>query len=257
MSAMPITIKLGGVAGAHGAALEILAERAVPGWVIVHGGGNEVGDWSQRLGIEPRAVDGLRVTDPVTLEIAIAVLRGLVNARLVAALVARGVPAIGLCGADGDLLRAERFDERLGEVGRIGSVNTALLEDLAAAGQVPIVAPIARGTGVDLLNVNADEVAGAIAAARGGRILLLTDVEGVRRGGELLPTLDADDVEAIVADGTASGGMVPKLRAAVTAARSGCTVSITDGTDPDAVRRALDGTTNGTTVTAASAAGIG
>jgi acetylglutamate kinase len=252
-----LTIKLGGIAGAHAASLDVLIERAAPGWVIVHGGGNEVGDWSRRLGHEPETIDGLRVTDPATLQIAVAVLRGLVNARLVAAFAAGGASAIGLSGADASLLRAERFDARLGEVGRVVGVNAELLATLTAAGHVPIVAPIARGTGAELLNVNADEVAGAIAAARGGRLILMTDVPGVQRGGELVERIQAIEIEALLADGTAHGGMVPKLRAALAAATAGCDVSIVDGTDPAAVRAALDGTATGTTVTAASAAGIG
>jgi acetylglutamate kinase len=251
-----LTIKIGGVAGAHADALSVLIEAAAPGWVIVHGGGNEVGDWSRRLGHEPATVDGLRVTDAATLDVAVAVLRGLVNARLVARFVAAGVSAIGLGGADGDLLVAERFDARLGEVGRISRVNTALLEALAGDGHVPIVAPIARGAGDELLNVNADEAAGAIAAARGARLLLLTDVPGVQRRGELMESLTADEAEKLIADGTAQGGMVPKLRAALVAARAGCDVAIVNGTDPGAVRAALGGTPTGTTVGAASAARI-
>ena len=257
MSATALTIKLGGTAGAHAASLDLLVERAEPRWVIVHGGGAEVGDWSRRLGVEPRTVDGLRVTDPITLEIAVAVLRGIVNARLVATFVAAGVAAIGLCGADGDLLGAERFDPRLGEVGRINRVNEALLATLARDGQVPVVAPIARGGGSELLNVNADEVAGAIAASRGGRLLLLTDVPGVLRDGQPLATLTADEAEGMLADDSASGGMRPKLRAAVAAARAGCAVAIVDGTNPAAVGAALDGMTTGTAVTAAAAARIG
>jgi acetylglutamate kinase len=257
MSASALTVKLGGTAGAHAASREVLVERAESGWVIVHGGGAEVGEWSRRLGLEPATRDGLRVTDPETLEIAVAVLRGVVNARLVATFVAAGVAAIGLCGVDGDLLGAERFDPRLGEVGRISRVNGALLGALAAAGQLPVVAPIARGEGAELLNVNADEVAGAIAAARGGRLLLLTDVSGVLRDGEPVTTLTVDEAEGMLADETASGGMRPKLRAAVTAARAGCRVAIVDGRSPDAVRAALDGASTGTTVTAAAAARIG
>lgn len=256
MSEPRLTIKLGGVAGAHAASLDALIERAAPGWVIVHGGGNEVGDWSRRLGHEPATIDGLRVTHPATLQIAVAVLRGLVNARLVAAFAAGGTSAVGLGGADGNLLTAERFDARLGEVGRVVGVNTELLATLSAAGHVPIVAPIGRA-GADLLNVNADEVAGAIAAARGGRLILMTDVPGVLRGGELVQALEASEVETLLADGTAHGGMVPKLRAALAAASAGCAVAIVDGTDPAAVLAALDGTATGTTVTATSRAGIG
>ncbi|HEX7195422.1 MAG TPA: acetylglutamate kinase [Candidatus Limnocylindria bacterium] len=252
-----LTIKLGGTAGAHAASLAVLVERAAPGWVIVHGGGVEVADWSRRLGIEPSTFDGLRVTDTATLDIAVAVLRGLVNTRLVAAFASAGIPAIGLGGADGELLRAERFEPRLGEVGRVTRVNGALLAALGAAGQVPIVAPIALGPGGELLNVNADEVAGAIAAERGGHLILLTDVPGVLRDGAPVDSLSAEDAAAMLADESASGGMRPKLRAAVAAAHAGCSVAIVDGTDPAAVRAALDGVKTGTSVTAAPAAGIG
>ena len=257
MTDVPLTLKVGGAAGGHAAAMAVLVKYAVPGWVVVHGGGDEVATWSRRLDLEPRTVDGLRVTDPATLEVAIAVLRGLVNARLVTMLTAAGVSAIGLGGSDGDLLRAERFDPRLGAVGRIRRVNGALLRDLADAGHVPVVAPIARGDGDELLNVNADEAAAAIAAERGGRLLMLTDVAGVRRGSDLVATLDTDEAERMLADGTAYGGMIPKLRAAIAAARRGCAVQIVDGRDPAAVTAALDGTTTGTTVSAASAAHLG
>jgi acetylglutamate kinase len=251
VSDVPLTIKIGGIAGAHAQSLAVLTERAEPGWVVVHGGGNEVGDWSRRLGLEPTTVDGLRVTDPPTLEVAVAVLRGLANARLVATFAAAGVSAIGLAGPDGDLMLAERFDPRLGAVGRIGRVNGALLRELAASGHVPVVAPIARAADGELLNVNADEVAGAVAAERGGRLLLLTDVDAVERDGAQQQSLDAAQAEAMLADGSAHGGMVPKLRAAVMAARAGCSVTITNGTDPAAVAAALDGSSTGTTVTAA------
>ena len=257
MTAEPLTIKLGGVAGAHAGSLSVLASRAVPGWVIVHGGGNEVDGWSRRLGIEPATVDGLRVTDDATLDVAVAVLRGLVNARLVAAFTAAGVPAVGLSGADGDLLEAHAFDERLGNVGRVRGVHAEVLDTLAAAGHVSIVAPIARGQGPRLLNVNADEVAGAIAAARGGRLLLLTDVPGVERDGIATPSLTPEEAEAMLADGSAHGGMVPKLRAAIAAARAGASVAIVDGTDPTAVSAALDGSASGTMVTGAPTARVG
>lgn len=255
MSGTPLTIKIGGTAGAHAASLALLIERAEPGWVIVHGGGNEVADWSRRLGHEPATVDGLRVTDAATLDIAIAVLRGLVNARLVAAFSAAGVSAIGMSGADAGLLHAERFDARLGEVGRITAVNGALLEALGNAGHIVIVASLALGAAGGLLNVNADEVAGSIAVSRGGRLLLLTDVPGLQRDRHLVAALDVDEAEAALADGTARDGMLPKLRAAVTAARAGCAVAMVDGTDPDAVRAALDGRMTGTQISAPGSAG--
>jgi acetylglutamate kinase len=253
----PLTIKLGGVAGAHAASLSVLTSRAVPGWVIVHGGGNEVDDWSRRLGIEPATVEGLRVTDDAMLDVAVAVLRGLINARLVAAFRTAGVSAVGVSGADGALLEADAFDERLGNVGRVRGVDRRLLQTLAAAGHVPIVAPIGCGSGGQLLNVNADEVAGAIAAARGGRLLLLTDVAGVERGGRLMPSLTPGQAEEMLADGSAHGGMVPKLRASIAAAQAGASVTIVNGTDPAAVGAALDGAASGTVMNGAPAARVG
>ncbi|MGI8658681.1 MAG: acetylglutamate kinase [Candidatus Limnocylindria bacterium] len=257
MSTASVTVKLGGAAGREDTALAALAARAEPGWVVVHGGGAEIGAWTERFGLTSTTIDGLRVTDAATLDVAVAVLRGLVNARIVASLAVAGVSALGLSGVDGDLMRAERFDERLGSVGRVSSVNRSLLDEIIAGGRVPVVAPIARAENADLLNVNADEAAGAIAAARGGRLILMTDVPAVMRGSEPLAAIGIDEAEALLADDSASGGMRPKLRAAIVAARAGCLVQIVNGTDPGAVRAALDGETTGTTVTAARAAGIG
>lgn len=251
----PVTVKLGGQAGAHAAGVDVLAACAVPGWVVVHGGGAEVAAWSRRLGLEPSTIDGLRVTDDATLEVAVAILRGLVNARLVAALAAAGLRAAGLAGVDDDLLRADRFDERLGSVGRVRSVNVELLDRLAADGLVPVVAPIARGAEAELLNVNADEAAAAIAAARGGRLVLLTDVPGVRDRTGVVERLTADEATALLADGTAAGGMAPKLRAALGAATAGCEVTIADGTDASAVRAALEGRLIGTQIVGRRTAG--
>ncbi len=244
---MKLTVKLGGIAGAHAAGLAALVEAAAPDWVIVHGGGSEIATWSDRLGLQSRAVDGLRVTDAATLDVVTAVLRGLLNARLVAAFAATGKPAIGISGADGGLFSAIQ-DHRLGFVGHVTDVNVGLLERLCAEGLLPIVAPIAADAHGQLLNINADEAAAAVAAARGGRLLLLTDVAGVERNGRLIPTLDADDARGMLADGSASGGMRPKLRVAIAAAEAGCEVRILDGRSPHAVRAALSGVAVGTQI---------
>ncbi len=247
---MPLTIKLGGVAGAHAEGLQAVIEAATPGWVIVHGGGAEVADWSTRLGLEPRIADGLRVTDAPTLDVVLAVLRGLVNARLVAKLNAAGVRALGLSGADANLLAGEPADAALGFVGHVTRVDVSLLDELATAGLVPVIAPIAADADGQLRNVNADEAAGAIAAARGGELLLLTDVEAVERDGHAVSQLDLEAARQMLEDGSASGGMRPKLRAAIVAARAGCAVRIVDGRNPDAIRAALQGKAIGTEVTA-------
>ncbi len=244
----PLTIKLGGVAGAHASGLAALVEAARPGWVVVHGGGAEVADWSTRLGLTPQTVDGLRVTDAPTLEVVAAVLRGLVNARLVAAFTAAGRRAVGLSGVDARLLCIEPADEKLGYVGHATGADAVLLEQLAGDGLVPIVAPLAVDSSGQLRNVNADEAAGAIAAARGGRLLLLTDVEGVLRDGMLVSGLSLADARQMLADGSAAGGMRPKLRAAIAAAEAGCSVRILDGRSADAIGRALAGEPAGTAV---------
>jgi len=250
MSGRPVTIKIGGVAGQHADSLAWLARHAPPETVLVHGGGNEVAEWSRRLGLEPRTHEGLRVTDPDTLEVVVAVLAGLVNTRLVAALEADGRSAVGLTGADGALIQLRRRDPELGEVGEVVGADASLLEALVAAGRLPVVASIGFHEGA-LLNVNADEVAGAVAASRGGLLLLCTDVPGVQRDGRVLERLDATGAEAMLADGTASAGMRPKLRAALVAAAAGCEVRIVDGRSPSELERALKGGSAGTMVTAA------
>jgi acetylglutamate kinase len=243
-----VTVKIGGVAGQHADSLAWLARHAPAETVIVHGGGNEVAEWSRRLGLEPRTHDGLRVTDPDTLDVVVAVLAGLVNSRLVAALEAEGRSSVGLTGADGALLQLRRRNSELGEVGEVIGADATLLETLVASGRLPVVASIGLHEGA-LLNVNADEVAGAIAAARGGLLLLCTDVPGVQRDGQLLDELDAPTAEVMLEDGSASAGMRPKLRAALVAAEAGCDVRIVDGRSPSVLEEALRGGATGTVVT--------
>lgn len=249
MSGPPVTIKIGGVAGRHAASLEAIAALAPASSVVVHGGGSEVAEWSRRLGLEPHMHDGLRVTDPATLEVVVAVLGGLVNTRIVAALAAAGRPAVGLTGADGGVLRLGRREPALGEVGEVVAVDPSLLDTIIGVGSTPVVASVGACDGA-LLNVNADEVAGAIAAARGGLLLLCTDVAGVARDGQVLDRLDANGAEQMLADGSASAGMRPKLRAALVAAAAGCEVRIVDGRSASDLERALRGEPAGTMVTA-------
>lgn len=244
----PLTVKLGGIAGTHRASVEVIARDADPTCVVVHGGGPELADWLRRLGLEPRAHEGLRVTDPATLEVAVAVLAGLVNARLVAAFGAVGRPAVGLSGADADLLRLERAAPELGEVGRPVGAGIAILDLLTSAGLLPVVSSIGADGRGSLLNVNADEAAGAIAAARGGRLLLCSDVPGVVRHGTTLVELPPDEAAAMIDDGSASAGMVPKLRAAIAASSAGCEVQILDGRSPKALAAALAGEAAGTRI---------
>lgn len=193
--------------------------------VLVHGGGRAIATWQQRLGMEPVKVDGLRVTDANSLAVVEMVLTGQVNKRLVAALLAGGVQAVGLSGVDGGLLRCRQKQHPavdLGFVGEIVRVNVTLLEGLLAQGLTPVISPISlgeAGTGSErqVYNVNADEAAGAIAAALGAASLtFLSNVPGVLdRQGRPLPVLTPSDTTALIAQGIIEGGMVPKVNAAL------------------------------------------
>lgn len=191
--------------------------------VLVHGGGGEVSALQARLGLVPRWRDGLRVTDEETLDAVSMVLSGLVNKRVVSALVGAGVRAAGLSGEDDGLLRAEPV--RGGELGRTGAVvavSPALLLLLLGAGITPVVSPLSRGPEGGALNVNADDAAVAIAAALSARrLLFVSDVPGVRLEGGVATELGAGAVDAAIEAGAVAGGMVPKLRAASRAAAAG------------------------------------
>ena len=245
----PAIIKLGGetLADQH-ATLEGVAERARrQPLVIVHGGGKRLTTWLDRLAVESRFEDGRRVTDDETLSVAVAVLRGLVNAELVASLRRLGSPAVGLSGADGGLIRAERVPA-LGRVGRVIGAAPELVERLLDGGFVPVVAPIALDEQGELCNINADEVAAGLAAALGGRLLLLSDTDGVKDAdGRTITRLDGPAIEALIAAGTISGGMIPKVRGALDVlAAGGREVVIADGRGRDAIARALDDPSYGT-----------
>lgn len=254
----PIVVKLGGsTLGAHDTSLRDIAaaRKAGRAIVVVHGGGAAVSEWLGRLGVQATFVRGLRVTDAATLDVVVAVLGGLVNKRLVAELAALGAPATGLSGADGLLLQAKTYDADLGFVGRVERVNPYPVEELLRLGHLPVIAPIgidATATPPQLLNLNADTAAGAIAAALGAeRLVFLTDVEGVLDETKFLVSrLTADEARAMIDRGVAGGGMIPKLEAAIDAAAAGCATRIVDGTSAGALARALADEDAGTTITA-------
>ncbi len=196
--------------------------RPVP--VLVHGGGKEIGLIQKALGGEPRFVAGLRVTDESALRAAEMVLCGLVSTRLVAALIAAGADAIGISGADRGLIRAEQAQHPAGDLGRVGrpvAVRAEVLHDLLAQGVVPVIAPISLGP-AGTYNVNADEAAGAIAGALpNAQVVFVTNVPGVLVSGEVAPRLSVHQINELIDDGTISGGMIPKVRAALTALDAG------------------------------------
>jgi acetylglutamate kinase len=251
-----VVVKVGGsTLGSHDTALEDIASLHAEGrrLIVVHGGGSAATEWLKTHGVASEFVDGLRVTGADAIDVVVAVFAGLVNKQLVAELRALGAPAFGLCGVDGGVLETRQLDSRLGFVGEVARVETGPVEALLAAGYLPVVAPVGywREQPRRLMNVNADTVAGEIAAACGAASLVfLTDVAHVRDGdGARIEALEPAEIEQLIESGVASGGMIPKLRAGATAARSGVVCSIVDGREARALRRALTGAAAGTVVT--------
>ena len=188
--------------------------------VIVHGGGGAIADMQARLGLEVVKVDGLRVTDAETLDISQMILSGRVNKAIVAALLSAGVDAAGISGVDGGLLRCvkkEHPQADLGYVGEIVEVQPAIVEALITRGLTPVVSPISLGADGQVYNVNADEAAGALAAALKAKMLsFISDVPAVfGRDEEPLSALTSSQTEMLIRNGVIDGGMVPKVRAAL------------------------------------------
>ena len=194
--------------------------------VVVHGGGPQIGAMMTRLGKEPEFRNGLRVTDAETLEIARMVLVGKVNREIVSAVNVHGPLAVGLSGEDANLIIASARDDELGFVGDVEVVDPSLLERLLAQGLIPVVATIASDERGQAYNINADTVAGAIAASlKAEKLVYLTDVEGLRADPEepttLMHTVTAADLDAMVRSGSVRAGMVPKVEACARAVRAG------------------------------------
>jgi acetylglutamate kinase len=255
-----VVVKLGGttIADQRQVLEEVAAVARRRPVVLVHGGGKRISEWLDRLGVPSRFEGGLRVTDAASLEVAAAVLRGVVNSELVSALRDLGVDAVGLSGVDGGLLVAERVPN-LGLVAHVVGLRRDLLDAILVTGQVAVVAPLARDEQGIVCNVNADDAAGGIAAGLGARqLVLLTDVDGIRdASGQRIDAIGAADAEALIASGVIEGGMVPKVRAALTALTyPGTEAVIADSAAPKALERALADPTFGTRVTA-SPAGVG
>jgi acetylglutamate kinase len=251
----PLVLKLGGKSlEAPGATRQLALElsRVSGGRVVVHGGGAEASAWCARLGIEQRFHDGLRVTDAATLDVVTAVLGGLANKRLVAELRAAGVDAVGLSALDGGILEvAPHADSAvLGAVGQVHGAEPALLELLLAQGRVPVLASIGACDGA-LLNLNADDVAGAVAGAlRARALVLLSDVAGLMLDGALVSHMTLAELRAALDHQDVTGGMRPKLRAAETALELGCPrVTITSWAGKGTLAALIAGQQAGTTIT--------
>ncbi|MBI4234271.1 MAG: acetylglutamate kinase [Chloroflexi bacterium] len=255
----PIVIKIGGSTLGNAdttlADVVTLQQRGtIP--VVVHGGGKVISQWMERTGALPRFVRGLRVTDAPTLEVVVAVLTGLVNKQLVAAIQALGGRAVGLSGVDGGVLQARVLDPELGFVGEVTQVQAGPILELVRSGYIPVVAPVgigcAEGTGpvATLLNINGDTAAGELAAAlRARSLVFLTDVEGVMDSSRrVIPRLTAEQARALVAGGVVVGGMIPKVEACLKALPLVGVAQIVDGRRPHALLECMDGRTLGTQV---------
>jgi acetylglutamate kinase len=259
----PIVVKIGGSTLDDIAAMRPLwgalvgvARAWKSGVVVVHGGGKAVDALLGRLGMGVERREGLRVTPPEQVEVIAGVLAGSVNKSLVGALQEAGARAVGLCLGDGGMVRCERLtrvggrDLDLGAVGRVTGGDGRLIGVLVGSGYLPVVSSIGLGRGGELVNVNADDAAAGLARVLGAaRLVLVTDVAGVRDGsGRVLDRLTAAEAEAMIARGEITGGMIPKVRAAVDAARaSGSAVVIVSAADPAGLARvALGGTGGGT-----------
>lgn len=206
--------------------------------IVVHGGGPMINDMLNKLGIKSEFVRGKRVTGKATVEVVEMVLTGLVNKRIVQAIMDEGGRAVGLSGKDDDLMVCEADDPELGFVGRPVEMNPQVLRDLFKAGIIPVVAPVATGMNPnETFNVNGDTAAGAIAGAlKADRLLLLTDVSGVKdANGNVVTAMTPEEVSAMIEDGTIAGGMIPKTETALKAIEEGVrAVVILDGRVPNA-----------------------
>ncbi len=194
--------------------------------VVVHGGGPQIGQVMQRLGKQPKFVDGLRVTDAETLDIVRMVLVGKVNRDIVGAINVHQPLAVGLSGEDARLITASPHSPELGFVGDVDVVDPTIVRRLLAEDLIPVVATIGVDAAGQAYNINADSAAGALAAALGAeKLVYLTDVEGLRRDPadpeSLVRSVSVDEVEAMVADGTVQGGMIPKAISCAQAVRDG------------------------------------
>jgi len=238
-----VVIKFGGHAMGSDAAMEsfardvVLMQQVGVNPVIVHGGGPMINEMLKRLDIQSHFVDGKRVTDAATMEVVEMVLSGRVNKRIVQAINAQGGRAVGLSGKDASLMTCDVAGPKLGLVGKPRDIDPTVLNTLFDADMIPVIAPLGAGDSGETFNINGDTVAGAIAAAlKADRLLLLTDVSGVKNAdGDVLTELSPDNIKDLTANGVIAGGMIPKTETALEAISGGVrAVVIIDGRAPNA-----------------------
>ncbi|MFC1921155.1 acetylglutamate kinase [Chloroflexota bacterium] len=254
-----IVVKIGGATlGSHDTALEDIVALQKQGRqvLVVHGGGKVITEWLKKQGVETNFVRGERVTDQPTLEVATAVLAGLVNKDIVAAVNNLGGKAAGISCVDGGIIRGKIAEKEKGFVGAVDKVDTTLLETLLGAGFIPVISTIGLNS-VDkpadeppTLNYNADVAAGEIAAAFGAeKLVFLTDVEGVGdESGKLIKKLSPAEAGDLIESGVASSGMIPKIRACLKALSGGAKTCIIDGTKSHALLNEIEKGIGGTRI---------
>jgi acetylglutamate kinase len=210
--------------------------------ILVHGGGPEINSWLGKLGIEAQFKNGLRVTDAPTMDVVEMVLVGRVNKEIVALINQAGGMSVGLCGKDGHLITARpQGEEGIGFVGEVSNVNIKILETLSSNGYIPVVSSVAADETGQAYNINADTVAGEIAAALGAeKLILLTDTRGILKDykdpSTLIPKVDIREARQLIADGIVSGGMIPKVNCCVRSLAQGVKAAhIIDGRIPHAL----------------------
>ncbi|HBE50981.1 MAG TPA: acetylglutamate kinase, partial [Cyanobacteria bacterium UBA11369] len=210
--------------------------------VVVHGGGPEINSWLDKLGIEPQFKDGLRVTDAPTMDVVEMVLVGRVNKEIVSLINQAGGCAVGLCGKDGNLIKARpEGSEGIGFVGEVSNVNIKLVDSLVKSGYIPVVSSVAADETGQAYNINADTVAGELAAALGAeKLILLTDTAGILRNykdpSTLIAKVDIQEARNLIASGVVSGGMIPKVNCCVRSLAQGVRAThIIDGRIPHAL----------------------
>ena len=221
-------VKIGGsTLGEHDTTLSDLVqlqkERQNP--VVVHGGGKIVSEWMEKQGVKPKFVDGLRVTDAQSLDIVTSVLTGLINKNLVSSIIKKGGNAVGISGVDGQMISAKITNPNLGFVGEVTSINSKPIFSALNSGFIPVIAPVgvnedsSENEDTNLLNINADTVAGNISVALGAKTMLfLTDVEGVLDSSRrLIPRITRRQADSLVKSKIIAGGMIPKIQACVAA----------------------------------------
>jgi acetylglutamate kinase len=252
-----IVIKYGGHAMGDAALADLFARDIVllkqvgihP--VVVHGGGPQIGKMLERLAIQSTFIDGLRVTDEATVDVVEMVLCGAINKQIVTAINRAGGFAVGLSGKDGDLIKARKLQRSvrdpssniekaldLGFVGEPEELNPHILDTFVESDIIPVISPIGSGPNGETFNINADTAAGAVAAAtNAARLLMLTDIQGVRdKNGDIIKDMNMDQARGLIADGTISGGMIPKVETCLDAVEQGVDAAvIIDGRVPHAI----------------------